>query len=134
MAIIGMFFQDGLTGSSWGDWSLCTASPLGAFENEPDVQDPVGFWDPVGFTTDGNVEDFKRRRQTVLKHGRVVMLATMGYIMPEITGKLPGCLSPSLGIEFADVSNGLAAIAKGSCRDDDHWDVLPRWLDRKRLG
>merc|ERR1711933_221744 len=32
MAIIGMFFQDGLTGSAWGDWALYTASPLRAFE------------------------------------------------------------------------------------------------------
>ena len=29
-AIIGMFFQDGLTGSAWGDWSLYTTSPLRA--------------------------------------------------------------------------------------------------------
>jgi len=28
MAIIGMFFQDGLTGSAWGDWSNFTVSPL----------------------------------------------------------------------------------------------------------
>merc|ERR1712178_427547 len=27
-AIIGMFFQDGLTGSAWGDWALYEASPL----------------------------------------------------------------------------------------------------------
>ena len=30
MAIIGMFFQDGLTGSAWGDWANYTASPRGA--------------------------------------------------------------------------------------------------------
>merc|ERR1712039_711950 len=30
MSIIGMFFQDGLTGSAWGDWELYTASPLKA--------------------------------------------------------------------------------------------------------
>merc|ERR1712174_103676 len=106
MAIIGMFFQDGLTGSAWGDWALYTASPLRAFENELGVQDPAGFW------ADGNVENFQRRRQTELKHGRVAMLATMGYITPEITGKLPGYLSPSMGIKFADVPNGLAAISK----------------------
>ena len=29
-AIIGTFFQDGLTGFAWGDWSLYTASPLRA--------------------------------------------------------------------------------------------------------
>jgi hypothetical protein len=79
-----MFFQDGLTGSAWGDWSLYTASPLRAFENEFGVQAPVGFWDPAGFTADGSVENFNRRRQTEIKHGRISMLATMGYITPEI--------------------------------------------------
>merc|ERR1719517_69213 len=112
MAILGMFFQDGLTGSAWGDWSLYTDSPLRAFENELGVQDPVGFWDPAGFTTDGNVENFQRRRQTELKHGRISMLATMGYITPELTGKWPGYLSPSMGIKFADIPNGLAALSK----------------------
>ena len=47
-AIMGMFFQDGLTGSAWGDWALYTGSPLRAFENELGVQAPVGFWDPLG--------------------------------------------------------------------------------------
>merc|ERR1719361_2811702 len=112
MAIIGMFFQDGLTGSAWGDWALYTASPLRAFENELGVQAPVGFWDPVGFTTDGSTENFARRRQTEIKHGRVSMLATMGYITPEITGKLPGYLSPSSGLKFEDIPNGLGAVSK----------------------
>ena len=75
--------QDGLTGSAWGDWANYTDSPLRAFENELGVQEPVGFWDPAGFTADGSVENFKRRRQTELKHGRISMLATMGYITPE---------------------------------------------------
>ena len=55
---------------------------LTAFENELGVQAPVGFWDPAGFTADGSVEDFKRRRATEIKHGRISMLATMGYITP----------------------------------------------------
>ncbi|CAJ1446286.1 unnamed protein product [Effrenium voratum] len=112
MAIMGMFFQDGLTGSAWGDWATYTASPLRAFENELGVQAPVGFWDPAGFAADGSTENFARRRQTELKHGRISMLATMGYITPEITGKFPGYLSPSAGLKFADVPNGLAAISK----------------------
>merc|ERR1712176_1027769 len=112
MAIIGMFYQDGLTGSPWGDWALYTDSPLRAFESELGVQPPVGFWDPLGFTTDGNEEEFKRRRTTEIKHGRVSMLACMGYMTPEITGKWPGYLSPSAGLKFADIPNGLAAISK----------------------
>merc|ERR1712060_106579 len=104
--------QDGLTGSAWGDWALYTASPLRAFESELGVQAPVGFWDPVGYTKDGSAENFKRRRATEIKHGRVSMLACMGYVTPEITGKLPGYLSPSMKIQFADIPNGLGALSK----------------------
>merc|ERR1712113_1077428 len=112
MAIIGMFFQDGLTGSAWGDWASYTDSPLRAFENELGVQAPVGFWDPAGLAADGDVEIFTRRRETEIKHGRISMLATMGYITPEIVGKLPGSLSPSKGLNFEDIPNGLGAISK----------------------
>ena len=80
MAIIGMFFQDGLTGSAWGDWALYTASPLRAFENELGVQDPVGFWDPAGFTADGNQGNFARRRQPELTHGRISTRKSPGYL------------------------------------------------------
>merc|ERR1712039_427374 len=51
-------------------------------------------------------------RVTEIKHGRVSMLATMGYITPELVGKFPGYLSPSNGLKFEDVPNGLAAISK----------------------
>merc|ERR1719352_119441 len=112
MAIIGMFYQNGLTGTAWGDWSTYTDSPLRAFEGELGVQAPLGFWDPLGLSSDGDVGAFKRRRSVEIKHGRVCMLATMGYITPEITGKFPGYLSPGNGLKFADVPNGLAAIGK----------------------
>uniref|UniRef100_A0A7S1WDL0 Uncharacterized protein n=1 Tax=Alexandrium catenella TaxID=2925 RepID=A0A7S1WDL0_ALECA len=82
-----------------------------AFENETGVQAPLGFWDPMAFTKDGDVEDFRRRRETELKHGRVSMFAVMGFITPEYF-KFPGYLSPSGQLKFADVPNGLAAIGK----------------------
>eukprot|EP00434_Breviolum_minutum_P007042 symbB.v1.2.006213.t1/scaffold355.1/size243294/23 len=111
MAIIGMFFQDGLTGSAWGDWANYTDSPLRAFEGELGVQPPVGFWDPLGLSADGDVAVFKRRREVELKHGRISMFAAIGYIVPEYF-KWPGDLSPKLGLKFADIPNGLAAISK----------------------
>merc|ERR1719160_1603624 len=141
VAIIGMFFQDGLTGSAWGDWSLYTASPLRAFERsstpqrgsqvarkffssgpsttykkfdittELGVQDPVGFWDPLGLAADGDEATFKRRRAVEIKHGRISMYACIGYIVPEYF-KFPGYLSPSNDLKFADVPNGLAALSK----------------------
>merc|ERR1712241_1170090 len=111
VAIIGMFFQDGLTGSAWGDWALYTDSPLRAFEGELGIQPPFGFWDPMGMSSDGDVETFKRRRATELKHGRVSMLACLGYITPEYF-KFPGYCSPSSGLTFNEIPNGLAALSK----------------------
>ncbi|CAE7377489.1 FCPE, partial [Symbiodinium pilosum] len=108
MAIIGMFFQDGLTGSAWGDWANYTESPLRAFENELGVQAPVGFWDPAGFTADGDAKDFYRRRCIEIKHGRVAMLACVGYIVQEFV-RFPGFLSPSSDLKFVDIPNGLQA-------------------------
>merc|ERR1719471_2084093 len=110
MAIIGMFFQDGLTGSAWGDWANYEASPLRAFENELGVQAPVGFWDPLGLTKDGDIEAFKRRRATELKHGRVAMIACIGYITP-VYFKFPGYCSPSQTLAFEDIPNGLKALS-----------------------
>merc|ERR1719382_114889 len=108
---MGMLFQDGLTGSAWGDWALYTASPLRAFESELGVQEPVGFWDPLGLAADGDVATFNRRRTAEIKHGRVCMIACIGYIVPEYY-KWPGYLSPSMEIKFEDVPNGLAAFSK----------------------
>jgi hypothetical protein len=111
VAIVGMFFQDGLTGSAWGDWGLYSGSPLRAFESELGVQAPFGFWDPAGLSKDGDTEAFKRRRVTEIKHGRVAMWACMGYITPEYF-RWPGDCSPSKGVAFADIPNGLAALSK----------------------
>jgi len=82
-----------------------------AFEGELGVQAPVGFWDPLGLASDGDVNTFKRRRAVELKHGRISMLACIGYIVPEYA-KFPGYVSPSLGLKFADVPSGLGALSK----------------------
>merc|ERR1712226_437566 len=111
VAIIGMFFQDGLTGSAWGDWSNYVDSPLRAFESELGVQAPFGYWDPAGLSKDGDSEAFKRRRVTEIKHGRVSMWACLGYITPEYI-KWPGYCSPSANLAFSDIPNGLAALSK----------------------
>jgi len=111
MAIIGMFYQDGLTGSAWGDWALYTDSPLRAFENELGVQAPVGYWDPLGMSKDGDELKFKRRRASELKHGRWCMFACIGYIAPEYF-RIPGFISPSQQLKFTDMPNGLAAMSK----------------------
>jgi len=110
MAIIGMFYQDGLTGSAWGDWSSYADSPLRAFENELGVQDPIGFWDPLQFAADGDAATFRRRRESEIKHGRISMIATIGYIVPGMGYRFGGTLSESKGISFTEIPSGLKAL------------------------
>jgi len=100
-------FQNGTVGTTGPEMWFGSS----AFENELGVQAPFGFWDPAGFTSDGSVYEFTRRRCVEIKHGRVAMLACIGYIVPEYF-KFPGFLSPSSSIKFADVPNGLAALSK----------------------
>ena len=89
---------------------LPTRLTRSAFENELGVQPPLGFWDPMGFTDDGDIAAYRRRRSVEFKHGRIAMLATMGFMTPEIIGRWPGYLSPSMDLKFSDVPNGLAAL------------------------
>merc|ERR1712070_1041116 len=60
------------------------------FADESGVVAPLGYWDPAGFSDSGDVEQFNRYR--------------------AVEVKLPGALSTSAGINFADVPSGLAAL------------------------
>eukprot|EP00435_Cladocopium_sp_Y103_P018368 s2503_g4.t1 len=113
MAIIGMFFQDGLTGSAWGDWSLYTASPLRAEEAEEPpkpppfdpakqvgAMEPLGYFDPAGFCKVGDKEGFQNLRAAEIKHGRVAMMAALGAVAQHYI-KFPGFDSVPAGVGFA---------------------------------
>eukprot|EP00438_Fugacium_kawagutii_P005913 Skav229263 [mRNA] locus=scaffold952:116088:128236:- [translate_table: standard] len=82
-----------------------------AFEDELGVQPPLGYFDPLGLSKDGDFSEFYRRREAELKNGRVAMYATIGYIIPEYF-RWPGYLSPTEDLTFADVPNGLQALLK----------------------
>ncbi|OLP84099.1 Fucoxanthin-chlorophyll a-c binding protein F, chloroplastic [Symbiodinium microadriaticum] len=107
VAITGMVAQNAFFGTTGPAMWL----PASAFEGELGVQAPVGFWDPLGLSADGDVDTFKRRRAAELKHGRICMLACVGYIVPEYF-RWPGFLSPEKGLKFADMPHGIAAISK----------------------
>jgi len=100
--VVRNFFGDSGSTSSYKPFDPAT---------ELGVQDPIGFWDPLGLSADKDEATFKRRRAVEIKHGRISMYATIGYIVPEYF-KFPGYLSPSLGLKFEDVPNGLAALSK----------------------
>merc|ERR1711988_623592 len=109
MAMTGMPSQDGCIRCTVGDRASHTGSAVEAFENELGVQPPVGYWDPLGLSRDGDVSNYFRRRTVELKHSRVCMLASLGYMLPEYY-KWPGICAPSSKLAFQDVPNGLAAL------------------------
>jgi hypothetical protein len=86
-----------------------STTALNSFENELGAQAPLGFFDPLGMVADGDQETFDRLRYTEIKHGRICMLAVVGYLAVEGGVRLPGAIDYS-GLTFADVPNGFAAF------------------------
>mmetsp|Transcript_41433 Transcript_41433/g.97300 ORF Transcript_41433/g.97300 Transcript_41433/m.97300 type:complete len:315 (+) Transcript_41433:94-1038(+) len=68
------------------------STQLGAME-------PLGFFDPAGFTAKGDEAGFRNLRAAEIKHGRVAMMAAVGAVVQHYV-QFPG---------FTDVPTGLAA-------------------------
>jgi light-harvesting complex I chlorophyll a/b binding protein 1 len=77
-------------------------------ESELGATGPLGYWDPLGMA-EKQPEKFARDRAVELKHGRIAMAAATGYMVQEFL-RWPGYLSPSAGVKFAELPNGIAAF------------------------
>jgi len=64
---------------------------------------PLGFFDPLGFTTVGDEKGFNKLRASELKHGRVAMMASIGLVGQHFI-KFPG---------FEKTPAGLGALGTG---------------------
>jgi len=92
-----------------------TSTSLSAFEDELGVQPPLGFYDPLGLLDGASQERFDRLRYVEIKHGRVSMLAFLGFITNYAGIRLGGDIDLS-GTSFASIPSGygaLAAVPKG---------------------
>jgi hypothetical protein len=60
-------------------------TPLEIVKAMPGATDPLGFFDPLGYCTKEGVTEGKVRfyREAELKHGRVAMLASLGFLVAE---------------------------------------------------
>jgi len=83
-------------------------APAAAFSPESDigVTPPLGLFDPLNLLARGP-EAYRRSQELEIKHGRLAMAATLGVITTEAGIRLPGYLSISEDIEFADVPGDL---------------------------
>lgn len=64
------------------------------YENEAGVVQPTGFFDPLGLSRNIDQQTFEDYRAAELKHGRVAMLAVLGYVVPEVF-RFPGEIGKS---------------------------------------
>merc|ERR1711981_665678 len=60
-----------------------TADPTKFCAGLPGAVAPLGEFDPLGFTKGLPVQEIKRFREAEVTHGRVAMLATVGYLVAE---------------------------------------------------
>lgn len=90
------------------------------FSNEIGVQEPLGFWDPLGLLNGADEAKFNRLRTVETKHGRISMLAILGHLVTTAGYRLPGGLGVNGEIPFSSIRNGLAAFSDipvaGTCQ------------------
>lgn len=65
------------------------------------VTEPLGFFDPLGFSKGKDGGAFRKLRVAEIKHGRVAMMASLGMLVPHFW-KAPG---------FEDVPAGLGSLS-----------------------
>ena len=70
-------------------------------ELELGAQAPLGFFDPFELVSIADQEEFDRLRWIELKHGRVSMLAVVGYLVTDAGLRFPGA---------EDIPSGFAAL------------------------
>jgi hypothetical protein len=108
------------------------------FDDQPGVLPPTGYWDPLGLSKDIDQETFDSYREAELKHGRVAMLAVIGYLVQE-SNRLPGTIDLD-GTSFSAIPNGIAAIGAVPIwgwiqiiASAGYWELIG-WEDRKGEG
>jgi len=89
-ALRSLLFAQAPAGARSGSRARATSSRSVAMQEKAfDVKDmagitePLGFFDPVGFTTDKSEGKIRFYREVELKHGRLGMLAALGFLVGE---------------------------------------------------
>ena len=85
-----------------------TALSATDYSNEVGVQAPLGLWDPLGMIYNADQETFDRLRYCEIKHGRVAMLAVVGWLVTDAGIRFPGAES---------VPSSLAVFNEGAVPD-----------------
>jgi len=98
------FPKGGSSGGASRGSGFDASSALGA-------QAPAGFWDPLGIADGISEAQFNRYREVEQKHGRISMIAVVGYCVPQYVGTF-GDVKLGGDVKFSDVPNGVQALFK----------------------
>lgn len=91
-----------------------SASALCAIDDMPGSTMPLKTFDPLGLATLGSDATLAWFRASELKHSRVAMLATTGYLVQAAGVHFPGMLSHDVSFESLSTMKPL-----------DAWDAVP---------
>lgn len=87
-----------------------TALAAAPFANEIGATAPLGYFDPMGLCTDGNRANFDRLRASEIKHGRISMLATVGYLVTAAGIRFPGAEDIPGGFKALEAMPGMVWV------------------------
>ena len=74
-----------------------------SFRNEVGAQVPLGYWDPLAILENADQDKFDRLRFTEIKHGRISMIAVVGYLFGASNVRWAGFADVEHTLKFADV-------------------------------
>jgi len=74
------------------------------------VTQPLGFFDPLGFSKVGDEDGFRKLRSAEVKHGRVAMMAAVGAVVQHFV-QFPGFESIPKGLGAVVTSPGTLGLA-----------------------
>ena len=90
------------------------STALNGYENEIGAQFPLGFFDPLGLSTeDTDQATFDRMRAAEIQHGRISMLAVVGWLTTAAGVRLPGMEEVGYGFKALDMA-GLPYEVRGT--------------------
>ena len=80
-------------------------------------------WDPLGLTYRLDDSGMRWFRAAELKHGRISMIATLGWIAQVNHFSFGGMISPTAGVSFEDIGNASPFEAIGMIPDAGFYQI-----------
>lgn len=100
-------------------------SALSAVEDMVGINSKIGLFDPFGLADMGSDSTLAWFRAAELKHSRVAMLATAGYLAQASGLHFPGMLSVDEGVSFESLS---------AMKPFDAWEAVPEGGQQQIIG